>query len=355
MAPSNDDLNMKEEAMRLAAAGLPVIPVHFPIFGDNGKCQRCSCRDGQYCNTPGKHPFKNGWQTIPHSLATEAASVKLNWEQNNWKANIGIPAGSKWGLVVLDVDGQEGIANHMQLQESLGQLPVTATAATGSGGLHYYFRYAGTPIPNSAGKLAPKVDVRGENGFVVAPPSLHMSGARYAWTRAPWDVGLATLPEAWASAMLAGRREADGFTQVKSSRHVTAGLEEVSFTRSTELEALQTLYQFYSHPLITWMVENPESVNREVWRGVAVNLAAAADGHPSVLESARKLFHEASRPYKRYSPYEANKVWADAVRSADNVGPTTFAYMIENGAPEGVCHGGSALVVAARKLARKAE
>jgi hypothetical protein len=52
---------------------------------------------------------------------------------------------------------------------------------TGGGGLHLYFRHPGFEIRNSAGALGPGLDLRGDGGYIIAPPSLHASGNRYVW------------------------------------------------------------------------------------------------------------------------------------------------------------------------------
>ena len=54
-------------------------------------------------------------------------------------------------------------------------LPDTLTVRTGGGGRHLFFRHRGPALPNSAGRLAglgepPGVDLRGDGGYVVAPP-----------------------------------------------------------------------------------------------------------------------------------------------------------------------------------------
>ena len=76
--------------------------------------------------------------------------------------NIGIATGQ--GLAVLDVDAHHG-----------GVVPAwappTLVAKTPSGGVHLYYAVDG-PVPNSQSKLAPGVDVRGDGGMVVAPPSV---------------------------------------------------------------------------------------------------------------------------------------------------------------------------------------
>lgn len=61
-------------------------------------------------------------------------------------------------------------------------MPRTAYVITGSGGAHLYYRHPGTPILNSQSKVAPGVDVRGDGGYVVAPPSIHPRTRRpYRW------------------------------------------------------------------------------------------------------------------------------------------------------------------------------
>ena len=61
-----------------------------------------------------------------------------------------------------------------------------------------YYRYRGSlEIGNSAGKLGPHIDVRGEHGQVVFPGSVHPeTGATYVWAdgHAPWEIELADLP-----------------------------------------------------------------------------------------------------------------------------------------------------------------
>ena len=81
-------------------------------------------------------------------------------------------------LCCVDVDGEEGAATFMSL---VGHVPVTAVALTGreGGGLHLYFV---SPNPVRNGKLAEKLDIKAEGGYLVAPPSTHPdSGKAYTW------------------------------------------------------------------------------------------------------------------------------------------------------------------------------
>src|SRR5262249_35806067 len=61
-----------------------------------------------------------------------------------------------------------------------GALPPTVEAITGKG-RHCYFRMRGS-IRNSVGQIAAGLDIRGDGGYVIAPPSVHPSGRAYTWS-----------------------------------------------------------------------------------------------------------------------------------------------------------------------------
>ena len=106
-------------------------------------------------------------------------------------ANVGIPTGEVNGIFVVEVDtvaghGVDGLATLGKLPP----LPPTLTAQSPSGSQHFYFQYpTGLDIRNSANLLGRGIDVRGEGGMVVAPPSQRKDGD-YIW--------LNTLPVAEA-------------------------------------------------------------------------------------------------------------------------------------------------------------
>jgi len=86
-------------------------------------------------------------------------------------AMIGMPTGEITWLVVVDVDVKDGRAGMEWLNANSHRLPQTRTIRTGTGGLHIYLRWPGQIIRNSAGKIAPGIDIRGDGGYVVVPPS----------------------------------------------------------------------------------------------------------------------------------------------------------------------------------------
>jgi hypothetical protein len=151
------EMDLKSSALRLAEDGFPVFPV----------------RPGD------KRPLISGWK---EAATMDPAIIAAWWSQ--WPdANIGIVTGERSGLVVLDVDvATGGLESFEELKSCISDWPDTLMVRTGSGGLHVYFRmWDGIRIGNSVSKLAPGLDIRGEGGFVVAPPSLHASGNRYEW------------------------------------------------------------------------------------------------------------------------------------------------------------------------------
>ena len=120
------------------------------------------------------------WTPYQEAMATEE-EIRDWWRK--WPdANIGIVTGSVSRIVVLDLDGPNCAA---LLRERAIVLPRTATVQTGKG-FHLYFRCGDGSIGNSAGILSDgrgsQVDVRGEGGYVVAPPSVHPNGRTYLWT-----------------------------------------------------------------------------------------------------------------------------------------------------------------------------
>ena len=85
-------------------------------------------------------------------------------------------------VIDVDVSGEKvGLQSLKALEEEVGSLPKDALVKTGSGGFHFYMRMPDQGVKNSAGKIAPHIDVRANGGYVIAPPSTHKSGNQYEW------------------------------------------------------------------------------------------------------------------------------------------------------------------------------
>jgi len=171
-------------ALGYAHRGWPVLPLHGIQVG------LCTCGSAE-CDKPGKHPrIRSG---KGHSAATlDQEKIDVWWKQ--WPtANVAIRTGAPSGLVVLDVDTAHGGESSLTTLLGEAALPVTPVVRTGSGGRHIYFAHPARRIRNAVG-LRPGLDLRGDGGYVVAPPSLHASGGRYEWILDPDRVQLAAAP-----------------------------------------------------------------------------------------------------------------------------------------------------------------
>ena len=116
-----------------------------------------------------------------HDATTDVLAIEQLFDRQP-DANIGIATGALNGLVVLDIDPDHGGEQSLRaLLEQYGPLSPTLCVATGGGGRHLYFRHPGGTVRNSAGRLGAGLDIRGDGGYVVAPPSIHESGHRYRW------------------------------------------------------------------------------------------------------------------------------------------------------------------------------
>ena len=134
------------------------------------------------------------WERFQHERASPATIAE--WYRQWPDANVGVVTGEISNLVVLDIDPKHGGDTSVgRLERRFAPLPLTVEATTGGGGRHLYFAHPAGLVHNRAG-LVQGVDVRGDGGYIVAPPSVHPSGERYAWVpgRSPAELTLAALP-----------------------------------------------------------------------------------------------------------------------------------------------------------------
>ncbi len=155
---------------------------------------RCTCLDLD-CRSPGKHPLsKNGLK----DGSCDSQEIEGWWKK--WPfANVGIVTGRASGIVVMDIDAKnDGFKSLAELEVKYKPLPMSMRVRTGGQGLHIYFRAPNIQLKNRAGIL-PGIDFRGDGGYVVAPPSRHISGEVYQFSGN--DSDLADLPS-WLAEIL---------------------------------------------------------------------------------------------------------------------------------------------------------
>lgn len=188
MAVAETIANSKhDQAAELLSYGLALIPIAWPVKGG------CGCSNPN-CKAPGKHPLIPDWPNQWSKGITQVDKWFSRWP----KMNLGIVTGFASGVVVLDVDGPEGEESLRELERQYGPLPDTWESITGGGGRHIYFECpANVSELKNAVKFLPGLDVRADGGQVLAPGSLHSSGAYYEWEilHHPEEVELADMPD----------------------------------------------------------------------------------------------------------------------------------------------------------------
>ena len=198
--PSNAH-TLPDAAVTYAKCGWPVLPMQ--TVGENGGC---SCGLAE-CSSPGKHPVGHLVRHGVHDASANADQV-AGWWRARPDANIGLATGGPGGVVALDVDaGKGGLEELRRLEAEHGALPITARSRTGGGGLHLLFRNPDGhgPVRNSVCGLGPGIDVRGDGGCIVLPPSRHASGAAYAWEVAPSGLGSTRSKRSWPNSRAGSR------------------------------------------------------------------------------------------------------------------------------------------------------
>lgn len=164
--------------------------------------RRASARRWPLTRCNGKRPVDHEWQKCPNKHPFRPEDIEQWVLKGN---NVALVTGPASGVAVLDFDVEkdhegnpvETMHSVLERVDQMG-LPQTPMVETGGGGLHLYFAIPdGVHIPNSTGKVADRVDVRGEGGCVVFPGSRHpKTGKFYRWRAgySPDECDLAPFP-----------------------------------------------------------------------------------------------------------------------------------------------------------------
>jgi hypothetical protein len=153
--------------------------------------------------------------------ATNDCDRIVSWWRLSPRANIGIDCGRS-GLLVVDLDGEEGRDAWADLVARNGGHERTRVCVTGTGGFHIWFFGDG---PSTARRLGPGIDTRGRGGYVIAPPSVHPNGNRYRWRDS-------AAPIAPAPAWLLGRLKPPPPPLIGEHKPLPSGVDATPYGRA---------------------------------------------------------------------------------------------------------------------------
>lgn len=194
-------------ALAFSRHGYAVFPVCWPI--EHRGRLICSC--GRPCTKPAKHPVGRFAIAGVRSATIDEDQI-TRWFCGAPQANLGVHTA---GLIVMDIDPRDGGDESLRaLEAEHSEIPTTWRAITGGGGEHVLFACPdGVEVKNVVAKqekfppLGVGIDIRTRGGYIVAPPSRHISGNVYAWSvdHHPADTPLAPAPD-WLVARLTTAR-----------------------------------------------------------------------------------------------------------------------------------------------------
>lgn len=259
-------MNVKlEAALAYQRMRWRIFPCHSIVQTDAGPA--CSCGKAS-CGSPGKHPrTKGGFK----DATDEEAAIRRWWAR--WPdANIALATGD--GLAVFDIDGEEGFQQFQAFVAQHGRVPETLTSQTGRG-VHLVFAMRdGAPSVRSAARG--KVHVRGDGGYIILPPSNHISGRNYKWLK---QVPIAILPDTLRQWSQGYEIPTDKLSD-SAFGHLGAmpsWLQERTAQNQRDVsqiasEALKTVYSPAEHARLVSALSSIPSNNYEIWFQVGMAL-----------------------------------------------------------------------------------
>jgi hypothetical protein len=285
-------------ALAYASRGLAV----FPARPD----KKCSYKSAEYSDG-------RAW-----GATRDLAEIRVDFSR--WpRARIGIPTGAIDGIVVIEIDtmaghGVDGAIALAELEAKHGPLPDTLKAISPSGSIHRYFRHPGAvvKIKTTASELGRGIDVRGDGGMVIAPPSINLDGRAYRWiNRNPiaampaWLVELTRdkpppAPTISQRAVATIRRPFNGpnrYGMAALDREIEALANTAPGGRNHALNRAS----FSLHQLVAGAELDAGLVRHRLIDASTANGLVADDGLPSVLATIKSgmragLQHPRSRP-----------------------------------------------------------
>jgi bifunctional DNA primase/polymerase-like protein/primase-like protein len=250
---------------------------------------------------------KKSHKSQEHSGAKWGKTIdpeEIRADFHKWpNANVAIVTGATSGIFVLEADtveghGVDGLASIKALEAEHGSLPETLKAVSPTGSEHYYFNHPGhgVKIKNSVSAIAPGVDVRGDGGMVIAPPSVKPGVGEYRW--------LNHLPVADAPAWLIEAASKQNEAKKPSSR-APAGEKAAADQNFEHRHRHKADADLEEIEAALMAIPNDASGNWTQWNRVGMALFAATDGSAAGFA----MFDRWSEKYPGYDSDDTAAKW----------------------------------------------
>ena len=190
---------------------------------------------------------RHGWQVFPcleRDKAPATARGLLNAQTNEqhiiawWlrhpACNVAVRTGAPSDIVVLDLDGDDGWDSKHALEDEHAAFPETLSVETPRGGHHFYFQHPRVEVRNTTGYPKPALDIRGDGGYVLMPPSVGANGRAYSKDD---EAAVAPMPD-WLVTLLVERQNREdqllaGHNYVEMIDGMPSGERNSGFARLT--------------------------------------------------------------------------------------------------------------------------
>jgi hypothetical protein len=230
-------------------------------------------------------------------MSDDVEQLQKNFGNRRWRdrCGIGIPTGAINKIFVIEADtvvghGVDGLAALRKLELQHSKLPKTLMAVSPSGSVHRYYKHPGAGVKITSATLVEGVDVKGDGGMVVAPPSRRGDGV-YRWKN---TLPIAAAP-AWLLEMVQEKERADEepdpFVQFGNS------------VRQTSIAELTLATAMIPNDELSW--DPNKKTGNPGWNGIGMALFSATGGS---IEGYR-LFDAFSRRARKYNAARTRAKW----------------------------------------------
>lgn len=255
--------NMKECALAYLKAGFSIVPAN------------------------GKIPSKN-WKVYQNQKPT-VEEIECWWTENP-RANIAVITGKISGIIVVDIDG---------VDTNL-ELPPTLTSSSSPGHFHYFYCHPGVPIKSSTSEADVGVDIRGDGGVIILPPSVHFNSGKepdglYQWLSEPSKTEISSCPSWLLTSYAKNKKEIRDLVRGvnQGSRNSNATI----FIGSMLAHYPESDWESICWPIITaWNDKNnpplPEKELRSVFNSISQKEMNSRD---SIVESEPEKINQADQ------------------------------------------------------------